>query len=120
MDHRGEVFAVSKWVEIKTKEVRTRLTDEKNLPSVEEARIQIAKNMTAQLETLSQEQMTVFATRRAELEEKRQALVGQYQAERQKLTETQQSFWQNTAACCKATSGCLPLAGHRPKGILEG
>jgi hypothetical protein len=95
VDHRGEVFAVSKWVGIKTKEVRARLTDEKNLPSVEEARSQIAKDMTARLETLSQEQMTVFTTRWAELEVKRQALVRQYQAERQKLTETQQSFWQD-------------------------
>ena len=39
--------------------------------------------------------MAVFATRRAELEEKRQALVRQHQAERQKLTETQQSYWQD-------------------------
>lgn len=38
-----------KWVGIKTKEVRTRLTDEKNLPSVDEARSQIAKDMTASL-----------------------------------------------------------------------
>ena len=95
MDHRGEVFAVSKWAGLKTKEVRTRLTDEKTLPLVGEARIQIAKDMTVRLETLSQEQMTVFATRRAELEERRQALVRQYQAERQKLSETQQSFWQD-------------------------
>jgi hypothetical protein len=89
------VFAVSKWVGLKTKEVRTRLTDEKALPSVAEARIQIAKDMTARLETLSQEQMKVFTTRRAELEEKRQALVHQYQAERQKLIENQQSYWQD-------------------------
>ena len=94
MDHGGEVFSVSKWAGIKTKEVRTRLTDEKNLPSVEEARIRIAKDMTARLDTLSQEQMTVFAARRAELEEKRQALVCQYQVERQKLIETQQSYLQ--------------------------
>jgi hypothetical protein len=94
VDRKGEVFAVSKWAGIKTKDVRTRLTDEKNLPSVDEARTQIAKDMTARLETLSQEQITVFATRRAELEEQRQALVRQYQTERQKLTETQQSYWQ--------------------------
>ncbi|SEL14224.1 relaxase/mobilization nuclease domain-containing protein [Nitrosovibrio tenuis] len=94
VDHRGEVFAVSKWVGIKTKEVRTRLTDEKNLPSVDEARIRIATDMTARLDTLSQEQMTVFATRRAELEEKRQALASQNQAERQKLIAIQQSYWQ--------------------------
>ncbi|MGH8763425.1 MAG: relaxase/mobilization nuclease domain-containing protein [Nitrosospira sp.] len=95
VDHRGEVFAVSKWVGIKTKEVRARLTDEKSLPSVDEAKIQIAKNMTARLEALSHEQMTVFTTRRAELEEKRQTLVRQHQAERQKLIETQQSYWQD-------------------------
>jgi hypothetical protein len=95
VDHRGEVFAVSKWAGIKTKEVRTRLVDEKALPSVDEARIQIAKDMTARLEALSQEQMTVLTTRRAELEEKRQALVRQYRGERQRLTETQQSFWQD-------------------------
>jgi hypothetical protein len=95
VDHKGEVFAVSKWVGIKTKEVRTRLVDEKALPLVDEARIRIAKDMTARLETLSQEQMTVFTTRRAELEEKRQALVRQNQADRQKLTETQHSYWQD-------------------------
>ena len=49
--------------------------------------------MTARLNMLSQEQMTVFTIRRAELEEKRQALVRQYQAERQKLIETQQTYW---------------------------
>jgi hypothetical protein len=57
-------------------------------------RSQIAKDMTARLEILSQEQMTVFTTRRAELEEKRHALVRQHQAERQKLIEAQQSYWQ--------------------------
>ena len=95
VDYRGEVFAVSKWVGIKTKEVRTCLTDEKNLPSVEEARIRIAKDMTSRLETLSQEQKSVFAARRAQLEKKRQALVRQHQAERQRLTETQQSLGQD-------------------------
>lgn len=95
VDHWGEVFAMSKWVGIKTKEVRTRLADEKNLPSVDEARSQIAKDMTARLETLSQEQITVLTTRRAELEEKWQTLVRQNQAERQKLIETQQSYWQD-------------------------
>jgi hypothetical protein len=95
VDYRGEVFAVSKWVGIKTKEVNTHLTDEKKLPSVDEARIQIARDMTARLEMLSQEQMTVFTTRRAELEEKRETLVRQNQAERQRLIETQQSYWRD-------------------------
>lgn len=95
MDHRGEVFAVSKWVGIKTKEVRERLIDEKSLPSVDEARIQIAKDMATRLETIFQEQENVLEARRAELEEKRQILLHQHRFERKKLHDAQQSFWQH-------------------------
>jgi len=95
VDHRGEVFAVSKWVGLKTKEIRTKLSDEQNLPSVDEARTQMAKDMTARLEILSQEQKSVFEARKAELEAKRQAMARQHKAERQKLQETQHSNWQH-------------------------
>lgn len=95
VDHRGEVFAVSKWIGIKTKEVRERLIDETILPSVSEARIQIAKEMATRLETLSQEQKSVLEARRAELEEKRQILVHQHRFERKKLHDAQQSYWQH-------------------------
>lgn len=94
VDHRGEVFAVSKWVGIKTKEVRERLTDEKSLPSVGEARIQIAKEMATRLETISQEQKNVLDARRAELEEKRKILVHQHRFERKRLHDTQHAYWQ--------------------------
>ena len=94
VDHRGEVFAVSKWAGIKTKEVRAKLSDEQNLPSVDEARIQIAKDMTVRLNTLFQEQASAFGTRMAQLEEKRQALTRQHKAERQKLLDVQNFHWQ--------------------------
>jgi hypothetical protein len=95
VDHRGEVFAISKWVGIKTKEVRERLTDEKTLPSVSDARIQIAKDMSARLEKISQQQENALQARRAELEEKRQRLVHQHRFERKKLQDAQQSYWQH-------------------------
>ncbi len=95
VDHRGEVFAVAKWVGIKTKEVRERLTDEKSLLSVDETRIRIAKDMSARLETISQEQENALETRRAELEEKRQILIRQHRFERKKLHDAQQSHWQH-------------------------
>jgi hypothetical protein len=94
VDHRGEVFAVSKWAGIKTKEVRTKLSDEQNLPSVDEARIQIAKDMTVRLDALFQEQASAFETRMAQLEEKRQSLTRQNKAERQKLRDAQDLHWQ--------------------------
>ncbi len=95
VDHRGEVFSISKkWIGINAKEVRAKLSDERSLPSVDETRIQIAKDMTLRLNTLFQEQSSVFNTRMAELEEKRQALTRQHEAERQKLLDTQNSHWQ--------------------------
>lgn len=95
VDQRGEVFAVSKWVGIKTKEVRERLTDETVLPSVSDARIQIAKDMSARLEKISQQQENALQARRTELEEKRQRLVHQHRFERKKLQDAQQSYWQH-------------------------
>ncbi len=75
-------------------EVRERLTDEKSLPSVGEARIQIAKEMAIRLETISQEQKNVLEARRAELEEKRQILLHQHRFERKRLHDAQHSYWQ--------------------------
>ncbi len=96
VNHRGEVFSISKkWVGINAKEVRAKLTDEKSLPSVDEARAQIANEMAARLNTLFKEQSTVFNTRMAELEEKRQTLTRQHNTERQKLRDTQHLHWQS-------------------------
>jgi hypothetical protein len=88
VDHRGEVFAVSKWAGIKTKEVSTKLTDGQSLPSADETRIQIAKDMTVRLDTLFQEQANAFETRMTQLEERRQTLMRQHKAERQQVHET--------------------------------
>jgi len=122
VDHRGEVFAVSKWVGIKTKEVRAKLSDEQNLPSVDEARIQIAKDMVARLEMFSQEQKSMFEARKAELEEKRQALVRQHRDERQKLRETQHSNWQHKQQAWRSNFNSnrptLPSDFHRRLGSL--
>ncbi|MCP5275762.1 MAG: relaxase [Burkholderiales bacterium] len=95
VDHRGEVFAVSKWAGIKTKEVRSRLNDEQSLPSVDEARIQIAKDMTVRLDTLFQEQANAFESRMVQLEEQRQTLMRQHKAERQQLRDAQNTIWQH-------------------------
>ncbi|SCZ85066.1 hypothetical protein [Nitrosomonas mobilis] len=56
---------MSKWAGIKTKEVRSQLNDEQILPSVDEARIWIDKNMTVRLDRLFQEQANAFETRMA-------------------------------------------------------
>ena len=52
LDYRCEVFAVSRWVSIRAKEVRNKLSNPDILPSVAGARQQIAQDMAAHLARL--------------------------------------------------------------------
>lgn len=49
VDYRGEVYAIARYAGIKTKDVRERLGDGKDLPSVEQATTAIAARMTNML-----------------------------------------------------------------------
>lgn len=49
LSHACEVYSVSKWVGIKAKEMRSRITDSHSLPGVEQAKDQIAQSMGAHL-----------------------------------------------------------------------
>ena len=49
LDWRGEVYAVSRWVGIKAKEVRQRLSEPGGLPSIEETKSVIAERYAAKL-----------------------------------------------------------------------
>lgn len=51
--------------------------------------------MTVRLDTLFQEQANAFETRMAQLEEKRQSLMSQHKAKRQKLHDAQHQQWQH-------------------------
>jgi len=75
LDHRCEVFSVPKWGGIKTKEARAKLTDKDVLPSVDEAKAQIAQTMAERLEALQKSQETAISARQAEIEQKRVFMV---------------------------------------------
>jgi hypothetical protein len=49
LDYRGEVYTVARYAGIKTKDVRKRLGDPKELPSIEQAKGQISSDMTERL-----------------------------------------------------------------------
>jgi hypothetical protein len=49
LDYRGEVYAVARYAGVKTKDVRKRLGDPKELPSIEQAKGQISADMTERL-----------------------------------------------------------------------
>lgn len=74
VDYRGEVYAVAKWTGVKTKAMRARLKDEQSLPSVKDARSQIAEDMTRRLRDLEKQQHSAIQARLAELDAKRQSM----------------------------------------------
>ena len=89
VDVHGEVYSIPRNAGVKTKAVRERLEDEKALPSVDEAKRGIARDMLHafkrfkdELDVLAQAQDSVF-------EERRKSLVQRQQAERQSLSEVQ-------------------------------
>ncbi|MEO1243792.1 MAG: relaxase [Pseudomonadota bacterium] len=56
LNQQGAPFAVAKWTGIRTKEVRSRLGPEAELPTIEEARRQIAQEISPVIQCLQREQ----------------------------------------------------------------
>lgn len=85
LDAYGEIYAVPKWTGLKTKQVREKLGDAKELRSVEESRAHIAETMQP---TLSRWQKELNA-KKQRLEEKqarqRQELIERQRVERERL-----------------------------------
>ena len=70
LDHKCEIYAAAKWIGLKTKDIRAKLTDADALPSVEEAKAQIAKDMQLYLSALQKEHHDAIDKRAADIESK--------------------------------------------------
>ena len=90
LDHACEVYSIPKWTGLRTKEVRTRLKDQEHLPSVDEAKAQIAKDMTNRLSVLRERQEEAVSQRLYQIAEKRSNLVEKQSAERKRLRTEQE------------------------------
>lgn len=93
LDYRGEVYAISRWVGIRSKEVAARLGNPKSLPGVEETKTAIANRMGAQVRRYIQDAERESKQDSARLAFKRTKLVQQHRDERQKLREFQKARW---------------------------
>jgi len=87
LDQQLEIYNVARWIGIKVKEVRSKLIDEKRLPSVQEAKTSIATNMTSQLGMLKQTQMAKLHERTALLSQRKRELIDKHKEERRILDE---------------------------------
>lgn len=90
VDWRGEIYAISRWTGIKTKEVKAKLGRPASLPSVEETQKTIAERIEQKLLRFTSEMKQEFEQAQEGLQGKRQALVGRQRTERQLLTDKHQ------------------------------
>ena len=87
VDYDGEVYSVPRYAGVKIKQVRSRIGDEKTLPSVAEVKERIAQDMLPAMERLKGELDTQGQTRREEFDRRRKALVEGQRAARQDLND---------------------------------
>ncbi|RKF06995.1 relaxase [Oceaniradius stylonematis] len=93
LDHNGEVYALSRLLNCKTKEVTARLGKPDDLPGVEETRKVIGERMTPAIRRHVQESRTAFSTRAKELNDEKTALTQRHRLERAALKQNQRTEW---------------------------
>jgi hypothetical protein len=89
VDYTGEIYAIARWVGIKTKDVAARLGDAQKLPSVSEVQERISARLTEKVARFANEARQEFDTARLGLQAQRDKLVAWQRHERQNLRDHQ-------------------------------
>lgn len=89
VDWRGDVYAVSRWVGVKAKEVPAKLRDSHDLPAVEEVKCRLAQKFTEKLKTFVEEERARQEKAMAALLDRKKVLVHRQRRERQALRDQQ-------------------------------
>ena len=88
LDHRCEVFSISKkWIGVSAKDVRAKLSNESALPTVEDAKAQIAQNMAHRITLLKAEHEAAIHARTSKIQEELGRITKEHKAERQTLED---------------------------------
>lgn len=109
LDHDGKVHSLPRALDLKTKEVRARLGNGDDLPSVEATRKAIGERMTPALRRHINEARTRFHARTAKLSHYKMEMTHLHREARKKVGQRQAAEWQ---AETKARQARLP------KGLL--
>lgn len=83
IDYRGEPYSLPKYASVKTKDVRTRIGEPADLPSVDEAKAAWGSDLLRKAQELQKELDERRKAERAAFAEKRAALVAEQRAERE-------------------------------------
>jgi hypothetical protein len=91
--YQGEIYSLSRWCGVKSKELKERLGDPEKLPSVEEVKAKIEAKLRDKLAHFTHEARAEFASAQAGLLEQKRKLVALQRHERQILRELQLVRW---------------------------
>ena len=94
IDYRGEVYSLSRYAGVKTKELKARLDDPAKLLSVEETKAEIARQFGPKLEAFAQEAERKAKQRFAMLAFRKSEMLGRHQHARQTLWAAHERRWQ--------------------------
>ncbi|MEM9450284.1 MAG: relaxase [Cyanobacteria bacterium P01_E01_bin.6] len=97
VDWRGEVYAISRWTDKRTKEIKAKLGTPEQLPSVDEVKGTIAQKFEDRLRCFKSEIKQEFESARLGLKRKRDLLVARQKSERTDLKEKQGMRWNREA-----------------------
>ena len=93
VDYRGEVYAVARYSGVKAKDVKAKLGDPQDLPTVAQAKEQIADGMSSKLHKFIKDVERDAKRRTTQIEFKKAEIVGRHQEERRQLSEAQEIRW---------------------------
>ncbi len=93
VDYRGEVFSLSRWMGVKTKELKAKLGNEKELPSVKDVQQEMAKKLTKQLQRYLEEAKANLQQGKEPFPAKKQAMVNLHREERSTLRKKHETRW---------------------------
>lgn len=91
--HEGEKLSIARYVGKKAKEVRAKLGEPGQLPSVHEAKTQMAQDMGLAMSRHLADAREVFQRDMAPLDERRRVMTSDHQGERQKVDAAQKQRW---------------------------
>lgn len=105
VDWQGEVYAISRWTGVKAKEVRARLGDPSDLPSVEDTLAEVRLSLEGKLEDFRSAETARAERQTRDLTLRRTAMVQRHRSDRDALQQQQKKRKTHEA---KARAARLP------------
>ncbi len=95
VDYKGKFYSLSRWSGVKSKQLKERLGDPEHLPSVDEAKADIARKMTKTLDGHLQQVRGHWQTKLKPFRRVVRKMRDQHATERERLAKEQKARWQH-------------------------